>query len=162
LKGNNMPRQNHDQTPWGSDYGESLAEMEARIKNDLRAEYQAEKAREQFWTKLYGQAPELRAHTEIVNAVFGESFQELSGWEINDAVEELTDRVRKRVDYLERTKFERAEAAVMVGGPGLEGKPVAEQPIRVAGFTLGGVIRDRRAARSAGQRRYNRERSTNG
>lgn len=156
-----MPRQN--QTPWDTSYpDESLSEMEQRIKADLRAEYQAEKARELFWNKLYGQAPELRAHTEIVNAVFGESFQELSGWELDDAVEELIDRVRKRIDYLERTKFERSEAAVMVGGPGLEGKPVAEQPVRVGGFTLGGVLRDRRAARSVGQRRHNRERSTHG
>lgn len=122
-------------------------EIEDRTMERARSEYAAHEGQQTFWREFYERHPTLRAHRETVAQMLSEHWNELADMPAEQAVGRLAELAQERIDYLERTKDQRAEAAVMVGGPGLEGKPAAEQPVNAPNFSLGSIIKKRRQAR---------------
>jgi hypothetical protein len=129
-------------------YTDELDDILNERDERLRREYRQDVGQKEFWDGFYSQNPQLRAHREIVSAVFAEAFNDLSDYPIADAMNELGERVQERVTYLEKTRHQREEQAAFVGGPGLENKPAGDQQFSTS-RTMGSLIKERRAARRA-------------
>ncbi|NLS02279.1 hypothetical protein HGP14_02705 [Rhizobium sp. P32RR-XVIII] len=151
------------------DPARALALHKEVVKQEIRGEYQQHQGKEKFWHDFYRQYPELKADHDEVFQVLVQHQEELWPMSPADAAVELASRAKHHIKYKEQHRAAERGRSVYVGGPddpdgsqqfaapriggGAFGAPVQNK-------SLGDLIKERNAARSQGQGRFNDKRAT--
>ena len=130
----------------------TLDDFGEEIKNELRQEYRHAEAERMFWAEFYSRHPNLRSQREIVQVVYNENLDDLLSMVAGEALETLAELTNQRVNWLDRTRAQREEAAMWSGGPGMEDVPVGEQEIALPGpGSMSSFIKARKEAKREAQ-----------
>ena len=132
---------------------EELDRREQRMKTELRAEYNTDRAKEKWWGKFWRNNPDLHADTDqfLVNAVMLNQFSELKDMDEEASIKKVGELTRSNILSVSKRIStgedpppggrDRLEAGG-TQGPGDRGRP-APRPTRTATQ----VLKDRRTKR---------------
>jgi hypothetical protein len=120
------------------------------VKRDIREEYNKAQGEAQFWNGFYHDHPDLRADHDAVRTILTKNLANLAPMTVEAAGNELADLTRQYIKNESRHRAEAREAAVFVGGPGLEGTSMQHSQSSDL-VSLGDRINARKEARRVGQ-----------
>jgi hypothetical protein len=147
-----IPKTEDGKIDWGEflfqSPGEALRLHGEMVKREVVAMYKSAQGQKTFWEEFYTANPDLRADSAMVQQTISENYEALKDKKVPEAISELADLSRERIKSYHTHRARQREAAVMVGGPGLEGRPL--QPFRPEDMepaSLSSAIKARRQRR---------------
>jgi len=140
---------------------QQLQRARQEIIQEVTSAYQQERNREQFWNSFYGQHPELKQHSWIVDATLNAEWSTLGTLPPQDAAAALAQATRARIAGLQGGSTTRTPAPQGAASTVRSSAPTTPAPAVMApedeSYGLADVIAARRRARQEASLRINRK-----